>query len=92
MKPENYFKIIHEPDPESTGNVCHDPEYYDPCAWLIEIYPDGNGMDDPMLGFAVHWYGDHGVVVCHWSYTPEEVYTIGSIKLLEDWDPNFECA
>lgn len=86
MKAEKYFKIVHEPDPESAGNLCHDPEYCDPCAWFIEIYPDGNGVEDPMLGFAVHWYGGHGVVVCHWSYTPEEVYVIGKINQIEDPD------
>jgi hypothetical protein len=90
MKPEDYFKIIHKPDPESVGMLCHDPDYCDPCAWFIEIYPDGNGVDDPTLGFAVHWYGGHGRVVCHWSYTPEEIYTVGLIKLLEEDDPDFE--
>ena len=90
MKQEDYFKIIHEPDPESVGMLCHTPEYYDPCAWFIEIYPDGNGVVDPMLGFAVHWYGDHGFVVCHWAYTPEEVYKVGSIIRLEEDDLDFE--
>lgn len=90
MKQEDYFKIIHEPDPESVGMLCHDPEYCDPCAWFIEIYLDGNGVDDPMLGFAVHWYGSIGRVVCHWSYTPEEIYTVGVIRPLEESDPDFE--
>jgi len=89
MRKNSYFNILHNPDPTQAGNLCHVPEAYDPCAWFIEIYPDATGAPDPVLAFAVHWYGGHGRVVCHWEQTGEEIYTIGQVIPNEDGDFEF---